>query len=164
MTAARPSRTLFIVLGALLVLLPLLAVLQYRWIGEVNQAERRELSERLDQAGTQFVNDFDRELNRILNTFQVRGAVDRPDLSDWFAQRYDDSSVTYPNLVQRVFLARRPGTELELLQFDPQTCTLVPTDWSTEFAPVKEVIESRLDRSSRQRSGMPREMLVNGNP
>src|SRR5215467_3312275 len=101
MTSPRLSRTLYIVLAALLVLLPLLAILQYGWIGQVNQAERRHLEEDLNQSGMLFTSDFDREITRILNTFQIRGSVDRSDIADWLAQRYDDSTAAYPNLVQR---------------------------------------------------------------
>src|SRR3954471_14334549 len=84
MSSSRRSRTLYIVLVALLVLVPLVAVLQYQWIGEVSQAERRQLQEHLNQAGIQFANDFDRELMRVLTTFQMRGSLDRPDLAGWF--------------------------------------------------------------------------------
>src|SRR5207248_2123730 len=129
MTTPRPSRTLYIVLAALLVLLPLLAILQYRWIGEVSQAERRQLQEHLNQAGTQFVADFDRELNRVLTTFQIRDSLDSMDLPQWFAQQYDDSIATYPSLVRRVFLARRTDSGMNLLRFDPQSRTLEPIEW-----------------------------------
>jgi two-component system sensor histidine kinase SenX3 len=50
----------------LAILLPLLAILQYRWIGEVSQAER----ERLRAAPDHFAEDFDRELTRAFLSFQ----------------------------------------------------------------------------------------------
>jgi signal transduction histidine kinase len=164
MTSPRPSRTLYIVLAALLVLLPLLAILQYGWIGQVNQAERRHLEEDLNQSGMRFTSDFDREITRILNTFQVRGTPEREDIADWFAQRYDDSTATYPSLVQRVFLARRSNSDIELLQFDPLSRSLEPVEWPTEFAELKQTIEARLDRSGRQRGGPPRGTSISGAP
>jgi signal transduction histidine kinase len=164
MTDRRPSRTLYIVLAALLVLLPLLAFLQFRWIGEFHQAARRDLGEHLKQDGAQFVDDFNRELTRILTAFQIRGVPDRPDLSDWYAMRFDDSTATYPNLVQRVFLARRPETDLELLAFDPANREMKTVDWPEEYSSVREIIESRMDRSGRSRTNTVREPLSNGNP
>src|SRR5262245_35901795 len=119
MTAPRPSKALYIVIAALLVLLPLLAVLQYQWIGEVSQADRRQLQERLEQAGMQFANDFDRELMRTLTSLQIRIPLDRPDLPDWFAQHYEDATSTYSNLIRRTFVVRRANAGLELLRFDP---------------------------------------------
>jgi hypothetical protein len=50
------------------------------------------------------------------------------------------------------------------LQLDPHARTLQAVEWPAEFAPVKEAIESRLDRSSRQRGGAPREALNNRTP
>ncbi len=63
-----PSRQRASILAAvvLAILLPLLAVLQYRWIGEVSQAER----ERLRAAPDHFAEDFDRELTRAFLSFQ----------------------------------------------------------------------------------------------
>jgi len=164
MTTPRPSRTLYIVLSALLVLLPLLAVLQYRWIGEVSQAERRQLEDHLNQAGTQFAQDFNRELIRILTTFQIRGSLDTANLADVLAQRYDDSIAAYPNFVRRVFVARRKDSGLELLRFEPESRTLEPADWPSEFAALKENLEERGDRFGRQRNGTPWEPLSTGNP
>ncbi|HEV7515148.1 MAG TPA: hypothetical protein VGR07_02495, partial [Thermoanaerobaculia bacterium] len=55
-------------------LLSLLAVLQYRWIGEVSRAER----ERLRAAPDHFAEEFDRELTRAFLSFQP-GPPGKPD-------------------------------------------------------------------------------------
>ncbi|MEA2695124.1 MAG: two-component system, OmpR family, phosphate regulon sensor histidine kinase PhoR [Acidobacteriota bacterium] len=61
----RPSRTTLAAV-VLALLLSLLAVLQYRWIGEVSRAER----ERLGAAPDHFAEEFDRELTRAFLSFQ----------------------------------------------------------------------------------------------
>ena len=54
----RPRSWISILLiGTLLILLPLLAYLQYRWIGQVSAAEQTRLEESLDMARRRFV-DF----------------------------------------------------------------------------------------------------------
>src|SRR5215475_6842831 len=107
MTGPRSSRTFYIVFAVLLVLLPLLAILQYQWIGEFSQAEKRQLEDHLNQAGSQFVQDFDRELRRVLMGFQVRGSLDDTDLAETLSQGFDDATATFPNLVRSVFVVRR---------------------------------------------------------
>ena len=121
MTGPRPSRTLYIVLAALLILLPLLAVLQYRWIGEVSQADRRRLEEHLSQSGMRFAADFNRELGRVVMTFQEPISLDWPELPQWFLQQYEESAIAYPGLVKRVLLAIRTDAGLTLQQFNSET-------------------------------------------
>jgi len=161
MTRSHPSRTLYLVLAALLVLLPLLAVLQYRWIGEVSQAERRQLEDHLNQSGFQFADDLTRELFRILVAFQVRGQMDSPDLADTLAQRYDDSAALYPNLVRHVFLVRRTDSGVDLTQLDPEIRTFRPADWPAEFESLREGLSGRIDRFNRPRTWWE---SANGNP
>jgi signal transduction histidine kinase len=68
MPISGPSRHRATILAAvaLAILLPLLAVLQYRWIGEVSRAER----DRLRAAPDHFAEEFDRELTRAFLSFQ----------------------------------------------------------------------------------------------
>src|ERR1041385_4070353 len=110
MTAPRPSRTFYIVLAVLLVLLPLLAILQYRWIGEFSQAEKRQIEDHLNQAGMQFAQDFDREVRRILSGFVVRGSLDNPSLASDLLDGLDDATATFPNVVRSIYLVQRRDT------------------------------------------------------
>src|SRR5215211_1991240 len=61
MLKRKPSLMLLLV-AALLVLLPLLAVLQYRWLGEVSTADRERRLANLKTSADRFCADFDREL------------------------------------------------------------------------------------------------------
>src|SRR5262245_45203691 len=133
MKTQRPYRTLYIVLAVLLVLLPLMAILQYRWIGEVSQADRERLQQTLNRLGMQFAEDFDRELVRIVATFQFRGSPDSPDLPEWLAQRQEESARVYSGLVQNVYLARPANSTIELLRFDPQSNAPQNLDWPTDL-------------------------------
>jgi hypothetical protein len=55
---------LTLVTAALLVLLPALAVLQYRWVGQVSAAERDRMERNLRVGAYQFRQAFDGELWR----------------------------------------------------------------------------------------------------
>jgi len=59
--------------AALLVLLATLATVQYRWLGDVSDAERERLRASLRARATEFANDMDREISRLFATFHVAG-------------------------------------------------------------------------------------------
>jgi signal transduction histidine kinase len=143
MTSPRSPRTLYIVWAVLLVLLPLLAILQYRWIGEVSQAQKRQLEDHLNQAGMRFAQDFDRELNRVLGTFQLRGPAADSDLSDTLAQRFDEASASFPGLVKALFVVLREDHEFNLQKLDVAARKLNPVAWPDEFSDLRENLEQR---------------------
>ena len=55
--------------AALVVLLALLATLQYRWIGQVSELQRQRLEANLTSAGVHLSEDFDREVTRAFLYF-----------------------------------------------------------------------------------------------
>jgi hypothetical protein len=73
----RPRRpaglTLFVT--AMLVLLPLLAVMQYRWVGQLSDAERERLQRNLHATTEDFTRSLDRELARAIVGLQADAAV-----------------------------------------------------------------------------------------
>jgi hypothetical protein len=64
---------LIVVTAALLGLIALLAVRQYRWLGQISEAERERLRAGLTTGATEFATDFDRELARAFLLFQPDG-------------------------------------------------------------------------------------------
>src|SRR2546421_11885997 len=97
---------MLVLVAALVALLPLLAVLQFRWLGEVSQAERERMQASLKTAVTNFTQDFDRELTRAYLNFQMDARTLRG--HDWqtYARRYDQwlQSAPYPQLVNGIYL------------------------------------------------------------
>lgn len=74
-----PRRSIWhiVVPAALAALVVALAVLQYRWLGQVSEAERRQLRESLDQRAEAFAGEFDREIGALYMHFAaVRGTTD----------------------------------------------------------------------------------------
>lgn len=69
-----------VVIIAVAILLPVLAVLQYRWLGEVSQAERERLQANIRTGAEQFRQDFDQEILRTVLTFQMESGDETPGL------------------------------------------------------------------------------------
>src|SRR5215467_12970403 len=101
--------------GLPLILLPVLAVLQYQWIGEVSAAERDRLESSLRVASDRFASDFDSELSRLANSLQIRDGF--PESGAPILERYQSWSETssYPHLVRNLYLLKtNADTEPEL--------------------------------------------------
>src|SRR6185295_9826597 len=63
-----------VVPAGLVALVALLATLQYRWVGQVSEAERAQKQKSLHERAESFAEDFDRELSRLYSSFQSDGA------------------------------------------------------------------------------------------
>jgi signal transduction histidine kinase len=64
------SKRQLIVVAALLLLLPLLAALQFHWVGQVSEGEREFMKANLRNSAEHFSRDFDQELTRLYAAFQ----------------------------------------------------------------------------------------------
>ena len=78
----------FLILFALLGLLTTLAVLQYRWLGEISDGERERLQKRLQTDSQNFATDFNKEVRNIFITFQI-------DADDWTAKNWSEFNSRY---------------------------------------------------------------------
>src|SRR5262249_31614084 len=95
----RKPPLLLVIVGILFLLLPLLAYLQYDWLGKVSEREREQMQTALQRTLSQFTEDFDRELGRILIEFHGRpdeGARTAADYAAIYARW--NSSAPYPRL------------------------------------------------------------------
>ena len=121
-----------LLIGALLILLPLLAYLQYRWIGQVSAAERARLQESLDIATRRFVEGLRNEFTRIAVGFRPSGLDSWADLQDRLSHSYDQWAATapYPELIAHIFVTdfSQEGNP-RLLEFDPRSGNLGPAEW-----------------------------------
>jgi len=154
MAVLRPSRVVKhratgLAAVGLAALLAFLAVLQYRWIGEVSEAER----ERLRTAPTGFVEAFDRELTRVWWNFQpgpsgmggpgnLPGETDRRTALLQQARRWR-SQAPLPQLVRDVYVAE-PGSDarLALSRLDLAAGRFVPAPWPAELLPLSRRLAS----------------------
>ena len=100
---------LALVAAALLGLIALLAGLQYRWLGQISDAERTQRRTTLAAGALEFAQDFDREITRAYLLFQADTPIEHSskeqELADRFAARYDrwQATARFPRLVKQFY-------------------------------------------------------------
>jgi signal transduction histidine kinase len=145
---------LLVLTVGLLVLLASVAVLQYRWLGEVSEAGRQRMESTLRARAEQFAEEFDREIARAFFWLQVN--ADAAGRKDWsrYAERYDRWLATTgrPRLVREIwFLA--PGTSPQ--RFNPDTRLFETAPVPPALAPFwKEAEAELLGRTGEPHTGI----------
>ncbi len=144
------------VAGILLGLLALLATLQWEWIGELSSAERRRMQISLESAADRFVDDFDREIARVVMRFHPDLARASPQSADWPAERWAgwQADAPYPGLVRvlmRVEDAAAPAC------FSPASAAFEACDDAAAAGAVAEALRHAApsERSPERSEGMP---------
>lgn len=129
-----------ILVVALIALLPLLAVLQYRWLGQVSQGEKERMQASLRTSTTQFADEYDREMTRAFITFQLDGNSDWSHLGTRFEHWQNTSA--YPQLIRSVYVAERTNEKnILLFRFDPANNTVNESEWPEELSEFRSRIE-----------------------
>lgn len=133
--AARRPPVLYLLVGGALLLLPALAILQYRWIGQVSDAERDRRERTLKHATTQVAQDLDLELVRAFVGLQVDGDSHRNDNWEGYADRVEAwrAAAVSPAIVREVLLADRSGGSLRLRRWNGASLQFVPAEWTEDL-------------------------------
>ncbi len=151
MRSSLPLRLL--VPASLVLLVGTLAALQYRWLGQVGEAERERRQKSLAQRSSEFADDFDREILRLYLALQVDGSrIDRGDV-ETFARSYDAwrESARYPEILHAVYLADGDAPADAPRKYNPDTRTFEPAPWPANLAPAID----RLNRATASRVSQP---------
>jgi len=136
-------------IGGLVLLLPLLAVLQYHWLGQLSQAEREHLQAHLHAGAQHFGEDFDREMLRAVFAFQAPSpqagapfdaALQREYLSDL---RRWEASAPYPRLVRAVYILDVSGAQPRVWRAERGAQAFLPAPWPAELARWQPLFMSR---------------------
>ena len=123
--------------AVLLVLLAILATLQYRWLGEVSEAERERMRASLRTRATELAQEFDAELTRAYVAFHVGSDQLDADAAATLADAYTrwQAGAKIPTLVSAVYMADgRMLDSAELRRLDPAARTLTPIEWPRELS------------------------------
>lgn len=157
----RSSRSAVVALLSLLALggaLIALAMLQYRWIGQLADAERQRMRSSMEFAANHFSDEFDRELTRLFMTFQ--GPLQEAS-AETAQRRFDDwvHTARDPRIVKTLWFV--PSGQIEQLQrLDPDTHAPIPAQWPPELAAAREVIADEYSGLHHMRIVMPNEGLL----
>ncbi|HXB54757.1 MAG TPA: HAMP domain-containing sensor histidine kinase [Vicinamibacteria bacterium] len=137
-------------------LLTLLAVLQYRWVGELSEAELERLRASAHRRAVAFAEEFDRELTRAFLWFTLAPSDVRE--GHWqglvrASERWR-SSAPHPGLVKGLYVVRaRKDLPPDRLALDPAAGRVVTASWPSELAPLLARLENELaaSRAGRER-------------
>jgi signal transduction histidine kinase len=127
---------------ALVVLVGSLAALQYRWLGQVSEADRARMQTSLHQRAEELAADFDGELLRVYLAFQADRDVLSGSANTGFPSRYDAwrQSAKYPDFIRTFYVIDGTGTSATLREYQPATRTFTPVAWPDALRPVRDQI------------------------
>jgi len=137
--ARRSGRALTAAVAATLFLLAVLATLQYRWAGELSEAERARLRTGARNRAEALSREFDLEVTRAFSGL----AIPPEGPNSGYAERYDAwrRGASYPALVGGVFAARLDGATLRLDRYLPEERVFVAAEWPPALQAVRERLE-----------------------
>jgi signal transduction histidine kinase len=139
----------------LLALLAALGTLQYRWLGEVSEAERARMRESLQTRANDFAADFDRELTRTYLAFHVDSDTLDRDAAKAMAAAYAAAqSAGTVRIVKAVYLLEGDRTQTSLRRLDPAAATLTTVAWPPELARWRQRVEAAAPAAAGPVSGL----------
>ena len=133
---------MFVLAGGLLGLIVLLAALQYRWLGQISEAERRRMSATAQTSASGFAEDFDRELNRAYLLFQIGIAPGGGSVPAQLAARYDrwQATARFPRMIKDVYVVTASGGTTTFRHLNAPTRFVEPAEWPEALAPIRAQI------------------------
>ncbi len=134
----RPSYPIVLGAGAVAILLALLGSLQYRWLGQVSEAEEARLRAAAKARAEPVARELDRELTRAFLLLPVDAASLAKKDAAPYAERYARwrSGAAHPALVKDVFVSGLGSHRLR--RFDPDTGSFQEVEWPAALAGVRE--------------------------
>ena len=117
-------------------LMALLATLQYRWLGQVSEAERERMQTTLRTGASEFALDVDRELTRAYLLFQVEPGTDE-EISARLVERHERWQATsrFPKLLKDVYIYSQAEAGTGRLRlFDSKASRLSPVEWPASMS------------------------------
>jgi signal transduction histidine kinase len=123
---------------SLVILVVALGALQYRWVGQVSEADRAQLKQSLDRRAREFAEDFDRQIGRAYDVFRLPASFS-PSSPELFAKKFDDwqSTAAFAGLIRNAYYVSNHERDFTLCRFDPQTRAFVDAEWPQALQPVR---------------------------
>src|SRR5262245_4099678 len=132
-----PTRIL-VFAAVMLLLLPLLAWLQYQWLGKVSEGERQQMQANLFRLAEQFRYDFDRQISAVYSSFQPRPplpGITREDYVDAYFRWIAVAS--HPRLITDVLFAQVSDGRPHLERLNPATRRFESAEWPVTLSDLK---------------------------
>jgi signal transduction histidine kinase len=139
---------LSLLVAAMIVLLPVLAVLQYRWLGQLSDAERERMQRTLGAETADFTKQVDLELARAIVGLQIDAATVRDQAWSRYAEKYAAWAATSePAVVSDVLLvdAHDAGAgELRMRRWNAGTSAFEPVEWPPALSGLRDRLRTDL--------------------
>jgi signal transduction histidine kinase len=138
MASRRSARGLFVP-AALAILVIVLAILQYSWLGQVSAADRQDIRASLDRRARAFADDVDREIGELYAAFaDLGGATGQPSASD-IAQHLAAWKATagFPDLIRTISIVDATGPRDTLAMYEPAQQAFRTVPWPDDLGPVR---------------------------
>ena len=150
----RPSG-LTLLAGLLLLLMPALAVLQYRWVGQISAAEQERMKNNLDVVARQFRRTFDFEVGQAFVALQVNPLTSRDETWHRFATLRDGwvTTASRPELVKNIYFVDEDAKGVRVRRWNNDAVTFEALEeWPAVLLPWRNDFEEELID---YRSGVP---------
>jgi signal transduction histidine kinase len=121
-------------------------VLQYRWVGQVSEAERDRMERNVRTAAFQFRGTFDTEILRAVTGLRIDATTVRESAWYRFAERYASwlDAADHPEILGSVFLVDEDRGALRLRRWNTSSENFDPLEWPTDLAALRPRFEQEL--------------------
>ena len=149
--------------GVLCVLLVLTAILQYRWINRVSQADQQQRRTLLETTLRNFQGDFERQLRDLLQFYRralgvAPGTAWEPALNTTFTRWQTESAESH--LLNAVGLATLDATGKPVFKRrTTREATFTVQSWPTALLPYRQMLEQRLRTRGGDLPFAPRDLV-----
>lgn len=132
----KDSRLQFVLVFGLAILLGILAFFQYKWVGQISEAEKERLQKRLEIDSQHFAEDFNRIVQNAYFTFQANGE----NWNNSFLERNQiwQKDAPYPQLIKEFYLVQPNG---EMARFDTKLKQFIPIEANERFSDLQNQFE-----------------------
>ena len=133
------------------VLLPLLAALQYHWLGQVSEAASKRLENSLRASATGFRHDFNREFIRAYVNFHMDSFTPPANIEHYHLERFErwNRSAPYPRLIRDIFLVTYDEQGHALLDhLESEAKRFEAIEWSSPAAKDLLSLRERFERTA----------------
>lgn len=142
----------------LVILCAVLAVLQYRWIGEITEAERGRLHDALQSRVAALSRSFNEEISKSAHAlFPDAEQLEKAGREAAYSAQYLRWKESHERIFQHVALAVPDGDGLQLLNLNLDSAEFSRVDWPSDWSAMRERLIQRLEGR-----GGPRQMLPRG--
>ena len=143
----RRTPVLWLFMGLLVVLVCVLAVLQYNWIGEISNNEQKQRQYDLQTAANKLSNAFNAELSAAAEALQPsEQQVQAMGREKAYESRFAEwrAAAAHPRMFRRAAVVSQENGRLLLRMFNQDTGALEPAPWPEDWMSARDFMASRV--------------------